>query len=436
MEIVNFKQDKRQFIQFELVLSAPEFEEYLKKSSRMLQSARPTKGYRPGKMPLNTAMKIYGNELVNIAKDNAVSTSFNNLCIERDFAPVSQPVINIIRADINGLNALISFFDYPKIEKLDFRGLKPVKYERTCSEADIDKEINQYMLNHRLVLEVPREARYDDIVDMDFSGTSGGKPFPFDHGKNNRFTLGSGLLFAGLDEKLVGHVAGDDLELSLTMPENFHREEIAGLTIELSVHLNGVWERRLEECTDEYVKKNIAGCETVKDFREATRKKRQDKFNGKSKRLYSQAISQTLADAVDCYIPQPMIDVCLQRLMDNLEASAAVEGISSEEALRRVGKTIEGYRSECTPVAESQVKLSLALEYIARTENILISDDEISSAVNSFAKVNNLTYPSALEQLGGREGIIEDLASKKALEFVKSNITPNIVKVEKFPDEE
>ena len=87
-------------------------------------------------------------------------------------------------------------------------------------------------------------------------------------------------------------------------------------------------------------------------------------------------------------------------------------------------------------MAESQVKLSLALEYIAKTENILISDDELSSTVNSFAKVNNLTYPSALEQLGGREGITEDLASKKALEFVKSNITPNIVKVEKFPDEE
>lgn len=435
MEFKDLIKDEHQFVKFELSLNEGEYKKYLNRVSLELQRSQPAKGYRYGKLPLSMASSIYGNELFSRANDYSVNECLNQVCIEHDLAPVSPPNIAVIKAELSGFAAIISFYTYPNLSELDYKSLKPEKYEKKCSEKDIDDAINQYMLNHRIVHEVNREARIGDIVDVDFTGTCKGESFPFDHSKNSRYTLGTDQLFAGLDKILEGHFGNENFEVSLTMPADFHREEIAGLTLDLKVHLNGVWERTLLECTDEYVKENIDGCNTVADFRERMRSAIQNQYDGKSKRLYSSAISEALADSVTCYIPEPMIQVCIQRMIDALSASASVEGLTAERALQNIGKTVSQYKEECRPVAEKQVKLSVALDFISRSENIIVSEDEIDTVIRNSARANQISFNDALNNLGGRDGVREELLSKKALELVKSSVTPVIIEVEKFPNE-
>lgn len=435
MELTNFQKNEKSFVKFNLRFSAEEYQIHLNKVSLEMQKTRSVDGYRTGKVPLGIAKNVFGHELFRQANTIALNSVLDDICLEHNIAPVSQPNIVVIRADLDGFEAMINFYSYPVLDSLDYKSLKVEKYVKTCSEEDIDAAIHQYMLNHRLVHEVQREAQPGDIVDVAFTGTCKGEPFPFNSAKNMRWTLGSDQLFAGLDEVLVGCSAGDDLDLTLTMPSDFHREDIAGLTLDLKVHLNSVSVRELLECTDEYVREHVNGCQSLAEFRELHRQNIQKQYDGKSNRLYTQALNDALAAAVTCHIPEPMVGMCLDQMMLSLQSAAAAEGLSGAEALEKVGKTVDDYMRESQPIAEKQVRFSVALDYIAQNENISITPDEVNNIITNTAKANGISFEEARTQRGGIEAVIEDLLNKKALDLVRSTVEPILVPVDKFPDE-
>lgn len=434
MELRNVNTNNGRVV-FELWLEKDEWTVYLQKASNAMQKQKAVQGYRAGKAPLAMAYKTYGKALIDRALNAVIDEEFMKACVENEWMPVSQPNIQVVAADLEQFCALCSFYDYPKIEDVEYRGLVIEKPVRTVTEEEVDEAIAKYMRNHLYVHEVPREARMGDIVEVSFTGTHNGGRFDYDHSDKSRWIVGSGQLFTGLDEAIVGHVAGDDLELTLTMPEDFHREAVRGLTLDLKVHLKGVWARDLLECTDEYVKENVKGCETVADLRAQKRRDGQLIFDNESKTIFNKRLDKAIAALVTCPVPESMIDVSMQRHIATLRYVAASEGKTAEQSLADEGKTMQDFMELVRPNCELQVRTSILLDYVIRKEGLQLTRQELDKYIASRAKSSNTSTTEVVQRLGGEESIIEKLLNDRAMKIIRDSVVVVEVPVDEFPAE-
>ncbi len=436
MDVLDFSRDEKSLVSFGIRLDRREWEPYLKSASSALQRQTPLRGFRPGAAPLKTAEAMYGKALYQAAANEAQGKLLPEICSERQLEPVSVPEIMVVTADKSGFECVCRFFNYPEIRELNYRGLTAKKPHRAVTEADIDREAENFRRNHLKVYETDREARLGDIAEVSFRGTCDGHGFPFDHSDKSRFILGSGRLFAGLDGALLGHHGGDELELSLTMPKTFHRQEIAGLTLDLSVRLKGVWARELQEMNDAFVRETVKDCETVSAYREKLRGRLQQVYEARSDEIFRRNLEASLAEAVSVPLPESMVRTNYERYLAGLFTAAKAQGKTPEELLQTEGKTMVSYQEEILPLAQRQVLYSLAVEYIVQKEALTVSEQELDVWSRESAEAMGLTPEKLLEQSGGREAIVQELLTRKVMALVAAYAHAEIVETDRLPGED
>ncbi len=433
MEVRNLTKRPNGLITFEIVFSGPEWEKPLAAAALAWEKKKPIPGYRIGKAPLALACRTYGNAMVEEAANEVLTSSLPGVLKEQGLEPVSPPQIRPVQADSVSLLALCSLINHPDVPDFDYLGLPVERPVHTCTEDDIDKAVDDYMDNHLYVHEVDRPAAMGDIAEVDFTGTHNGKKFDYDHSARSRFTMGSGILFAGLDEALVGHSAGDHLSLRLTMPEDFHRAAVQGLTLDLEVNLHGVWARERVACTDEYVKENVPGCETVQEFRARQRQTLMKRYDSAADRAFEKNVEAALASRITCDVPEALYEAPLRRLVSARDQAAVQEGLSPDETPEEKEARLAGYRAKARPEAEAQVKTSLALESVIRRENIRVTEEEIDSHLVSCANALQITPQDALKRLGGKDAVANHLRQEKALDLVCRHADVTRVEAEEIP---
>ncbi len=418
---------------FELTVEEKEYEPYLEKASLQCQKKKPVPGYRVGKAPLKVAIPQYGQALCNAANQPALNDYFGKACVQEEMIPVSSPDFFVVENTIHGVTALCRFSVYPEVGDLDWKNVRPEKPVKTCRESEIDEEVDRYMDNHRHVHEVDREAQMGDIADVAFQASAGEEHPLLSHRDHCRFTLVSGMLFFGLDEYLVCHTAGDELDLILTMPEDFHREDVRGQTVRVHVRLNGVWERTRCECTDEFVKENVKGCDTVEEFREQLRAKIQKSYDAESDKCYERILTDTLAALVTCRIPEAMIRTSMNNFEGDLRSLAASRHLTPEQLLAEDNQTMEEFRAMIRPHAIRQVRFSLVLDAVIRSEGLSVTDQEVDERIRSMSARSGKPESEVEREQGGRDEIADKLLEKKARELIRRTVQPRPVEVEDFP---
>ncbi len=436
MEIADLIKQDNSKISFNIRLEREEWESFISAASKELQKEKPIPGFRTGTAPLTAAENIFGSMLYRAAADRAVPEVSARACHENGFEPVSDPDINVITADQNGFECAVSFFNYPEITDFNYRGLEAERPFRVVTDDDIDREAKHFMQNHLNVHEVDREARMGDIAEVSFSGTTDGHPFPFDHSSKSRFILGSGKLFAGLDEVLEGHRGGDEMDISLTMPKDFHRERIAGMTVDLHVDLKGVWARDLCELNDEFVRERVRGCDTVEEFRDYLRSELERRYEGDCETIFEENLQRAMAGAVAGSIPYPMILTVSDRVFAGLERRAVAEGKTLEDLLAAEGRTVESFRDEILPTAGFQAAYSVAVDYVIRNEHIAVTGEEMDAFCRFYAEQTDSTAEDVIRSFGGTENLREEMLSRKALQIVKKSARPVRREVNFLPGED
>jgi len=431
MELSSFQISEKHEVSLTLRLDGQQWQNWLQKASRELQARSAVPGYRPGKAPVAAAYRCYGRSLLERASQLALPETLDIICAQKDLAPVTQPLFTMVEPDLEQLTACCDFVTYPQITELSWRGLQVKKYIKTCKDADVDDALRRYMLQRLDVHPVDREAKMDDIVEVSFHGTHKGGPFYYDHSDNSRFRLGSGQLFAGLDEVLVGHHAGEDLHISLTMPEDFHREEVRGLTLDLDVRLLGVWARDLRECNDAFVKEFVKGCETVEQFREQLRDQVQTRFDRDAERIYQQDLDKAIADTVTVPMPEAMIRVAVDGMIRALQPAAAQRNMTVPQLLASEGRTVESYVEQCRPIAEDKVRRSVALDYVIRSEKLAISEEDYRRYIRLSS--GDKPYAETERRLGGKEEIVMQMLNSRARDLVAASVQVVPVQVDEFP---
>ncbi len=426
MEIKNLSRNEKGTVSFVFQAGEEEYRPFLEAASKALQEDSPVDGYRKGKAPLDIAKKFYGERLFQKANDEALYYFYVEACDDNGFSPVSPPMINILRNDLDGMSVMCSFYDYPAVSDLKYRGLEVEKPVKTCSEEDIDQDIDTYMKNHMYVHEVDKGAEPGDIIEVAFTArATNGTEFPYDHSDNLRYVLGDDTLFTGLDVLLEGHKKGDVIEATLELPGDFHRKESAGLTVETKVTLRGVWQRDILPCTDEYVKEHIDGCETVGDFREKRREALQKSYDEMSERLFDNNLRHALASEVNCVIPKTMVEVQLKNVENGLKQYAEANGTTVEEMLQAEGKTLEQVLDESYAGCEEDVKVSVALDYISRAEDLKVSEAELNRRLEKYASQRGITLGELSKKnnfFDFQEKACEEILNEKAEQTVRENL--------------
>lgn len=429
MEVRNLMEGEKSEVSFEILCEGAEWEKYLKKVSSELQKRKPVPGYRAGKVALPVAAKFYGRTLFDAASQEAVNELIMQVLTEKEYTPVTLPSTIVTTADIHKLEFICRFINYPTLTELKYRGLEAVKPVRHATDADVDKAITDYMRQHLYVHEVERGAKEDDIVELSFDGTCEGESFPFNHSDKFRLRIGSGILFAGLDEQLIGMKAGEDLETTLTMPEDFHRDEIAGKTLDLKIHVRGVWARDLLECTDEYVKEKVKGYDSLEAFREHHREVIQKRYDNKAEEDYIRNLEQALIDEVKIDIPEGMVDTALRRHVNGLRNLAAQQGKTAEQALKEEGRTMADFIEMSRPIAIAQVRKSIALDYIIRNENLDVAQSELDRYFERNAKAAEVTVDEMKRRLGGEDEVRDRMLNDRAFDIVKESAVQRVEEV-------
>lgn len=429
MEVRNLIENEKSEVSFEILCEGSEWAAYLKKTAAQFQKQKPVPGYRAGKAALPVAAKFYGKALFEAASREATNELMGQVLVEHNFTPVTYPSFIVITSDLSKLEFICRFVNYPTLKELKYKGLEAEKPVRHATDADVDKAIDAYMRQHLYVHEVERPAQMEDIVELSFTASCGEESFSLDHSEKFRLRLGSGILFAGLDELLVGKTKGEDLETTLTMPEDFHRDDIAGKAVDLKVHVRGVWARDLLECTDEYVKEKVKGFDTLEQFREHQRETIQKRYDKKSEEEYIQNLETVLANEVKIEIPSGMVDTALVRHVNGLRNIAQQQGKTAEQALKEEGLTMDDFINMRRPLATLQVKKSIALDYIIQNENLTIDQAELDRYFERNAKAAEVTVEEMKRRMGGEDEVRDQMLSDRAFEIVKENAKPILKEV-------
>lgn len=432
MELLDFTVSNDYSVTFDVSLPREEWAGYLEDISRRLQQEKPLKGFRPGSAPLSLAEKGYGKQLYQQAAKNAADACMEAVYLEKQVFPVSVPTVDIYQADATGFGCRVSLEQYPQVSSMAYQGLKAEKPVCKCTEAAIDAEIAQFLRQHLEVHQVDRPAQMGDIAQLDFQGTCDGATFPFDHSDNSRLILGSGILFTGLDEALCGHMAGETLELRLTMAADFHRREIAGLTLDLRVHIQSVWARDLPTLDDAFVRKFVKAADTVEQYREQVRQKLQDRLDARSEQLFQANLNAALAEKLPVEIPPAMIQTAAVRYRRTLAGLAKKAGKTVEEYLAAEGKTLEDYEQMLLPAAKEEAAVSIAIDYVIRAEKLQVSQERLDRYYQRYAASAKCSIAEARQRVD-QAALVESYLQRDARKRILATAVPVEVAVEQLP---
>lgn len=436
MNIIDFIQRDDYNVSMTLRLERSEWEPWIKAAALELQKNGRIQGFRPGKAPLKLLEAKFGKLLYQSAAMEAQNVMLVQACEQKDLTPVSDPVVTVAQADGEALALSVSFWTYPELTKLNYRGLRVERPVRVVSEADIDREAENFRRNHLLLQKVTRGVQVGDLVEVAFRAAKEGYSFSYDRSEQARFIVGEGRIFAGLDEALLGHVAGDELDLDLTMPKGFHRDDIAGLTIHVHIRLKSVEERVLQELDDAFVQRYVKDCDSLADYRNQLRTRLETAYSHRAEELYRRNLEQALADAVTVPIPESMYRTNLDRYIAGLASAAKAKKQTVEELLSEEGKTPEQYLQEIVPLARLQVKLSVAHDYIASHENMTINEEEIQRWIEQRAQALEMTANDLLVQIGGTERVADELLRIKIAELLHATAKAVDVEIDRLPGED
>lgn len=395
-------------------------------------------GFRKGKASKKLVEKYYGEGVFyEEAINGLINSEMPDAIKESELVLVDTPRIEVVSADKeNGVEFKAICITKPEITVADYKGIKAPKNVKDITDADIDAQIEQIkQRNARIVSVDDRPAMLQDEVIIDFEGFMDGTPF--EGGKADEFPLklGSGQFIPGFEEQIVGHSIGDEFEINVTFPENYQMEEYAGKPAVFKVKIHAINASEYPEFDDELIK-DTTEFDTVDEWKDDLREKLEKQAETRAESEFENYIMQTLIDTADGVIPKCMFDHRVDSLIRNFEHGLKQQGMSVDIYLQYTGMDMDSFRETFQERAENEVKLRLALEKIADTENIQPAEEEIDSQLQEVADANNLSLEDVKLRIP-MDDFITDLRVTKAIEFVKENaVVDNTISTEKEKSED
>jgi trigger factor len=326
--------------------------------------------------------------------------------------------------DDNGQVVLKATFDVKPVATLKaYKGLKAEKEVTEVTDAMVEAEINNALKRNAREVEVTdRAAELDDTADIDFEGFVDGVPFEGGKADGYDLKLGSGSFIPGFEDQLIGAKAGEEKELHLTFPEDYHSEELAGADVIFKVKVNEVKRRVLPELDDDFVQ-DVSEFDTVEEYKADVEKKiRERKEKALKSENESAAVRAALKNA-SMDIPDAMVEEQAQTLVNEFAQRIQSQGMNMQQYMQITGMNDEMLEQQMRPQALERIQNSLLLEAVAKAENIEISDERLDEEIGKMAESYNMEKEKLYDLMGeeSKKQMKQDLAVQEAVKVIAEN---------------
>ena len=378
-------------------------------------------GFRKGRVPRQIFNQMYGEEsLYQDALNKVLPDAYSAAVKETKIQPVAQPQIEIKSMEKGQPWTLTATVDVmPEVKLGDYKGMEVPEQDTTVSDADVDSEIEKKRQQQaELVLKEAKPAEKGDTVVIDYEGSVDGKKFDGGSADNYSLELGSGSFIPGFEDQLIGHNSGDDVDVKVTFPEDYHAKNLAGKDAIFKVKIHEIKEKQLPELDDDFAKDVDEDVDTLDELKDKTKKQLQeDKDNQAKAAIEDAAIEKAVANAEIQDIPQAMLDDDTNRQMQQYLAGMQQQGISPQMYFQITGTKEDDLKKQFANDAEQRVKTNLVLEAIVDDANIEASDDEIKDEIKDLAKQYGMEE-DAVEKALSKDMLSHDIKIKKAVDLV------------------
>ncbi len=407
--------------ELEIEVSAEAFEEALQKAYLKNKASINVEGFRPGKAPRSVIEKVYGpavffEEAVNAIYAPTVEEAVNEAGLELVCAPDVE-VTDVSKEDGVKFKAICT--TKPVVNIADYKGIEVTKTVNAVTDEMVEHEIGHMLeRNSRTVNVDDRAAENGDDVVIDFEGFKDG--VAFEGGKAEKFnlTLGSGQFIPGFEDQVVGHNIGDEFDVNVTFPEEYHAAELAGAPVVFKIKLHEIKKTELPELDDEFVK-DTSDFETVDELKADIRKHLEEDAEKKADNEVEGAILDAVIAKLEGEIPEVMFENRVNEMVNELGQRLAQQGMNLDMYMQFTGMTIESVKETYKEQAEKQVKLRLALEKIAELEGVEVTDEDIENEFATIAGMYNVPVEE-VKKYFRPEDLKPDVATSKAVEIVKA----------------
>ena len=377
-------------------------------------------GFRKGKAPRKMVEKLYGEGVFYDDAINALYPSAYDAAVsEAGISPVDNPAVEVTSVDSEGFEFKAKVTVKPEVEVKDYKGIKAVKNVYNVTETMVKSEIEALRKQNQRIVDVDREAKSGDTVNIDYEGSVDG--VPFDGGKADGYdlSLGSNTFIPGFEDQLIGKKAGDECEVNVTFPEEYHAQELKGKAAVFKVKVNTVKEIQLPDADDEFAK-DVSEFDTLAELKADIKKKLKEQKNAQSESELESALVDKLLENTEVEIPAVMISRKVDSMMAEFEQRLAGSGLNLNTYIQYMGTDLESFKKNYEPEAQKQVKTRLALEKIVELEKIVVSDEDTDKEYQMIADAYKMKLED-VKRFVPAEEITMDVAVGKAVELIKNN---------------
>ena len=382
------------------------------------------KGFRKGKVPRKMVEKLYGEEVFfEDAVNQIIPGELDTIIRENDINIIDRPSVELVSCSkAEGAVCKATLITKPEVTVAEYKGIHAPMKVREITDQDIDQQIDMLRQRQARVIDVEdRAAQLGDEVKINFEGFIDDEAFEGGKGEEYPLRLGSGQFIPGFEDQIVGKNIGEKFDVNVTFPEEYSEERFAGKPAVFKTELLGITAQELPEVDDEFAK-DVSEFDTVAEMREDIKKRLSESAEQSAKQSFENAVFDAIIAGTDGVIPQVMYDRRIdQRIRDfENQLQSQYGDLKLSEYLQLTGMTMEQLRDEYEPQAKKEVMLRLALEKIADTENIQVTDEELEEGLQDFAAQMN----APLELVKARipvEDYRTDMRVQKVVELVKNN---------------
>lgn len=422
MELKNTEKQEHSVVALTIEITKAEFEAAKDKAFKKTGKNITVPGFRKGKAPRKMIEKLYGEGVFFEEAFNIIYPDAMEMAVEKSgIKPVGRADVDLgDPAEEGGLTIIAKVPVEPEVELGEYKGIEVEKETVKVLQADVKAELNRMVQRNARTETVERKAKKNDTVDIDFEGFVDGVPFEGGKAEHHELTLGSGAFIPGFEDQLIGCKAGDEKDVVVTFPEEYHAKELAGKEATFKCKVHKVEETILPEIDDEFAKDVSDTCETLDDLKKEITERLKAERQEAADNAFEEKVLDAVIDGMKADIPAAMIDAQVDTIVQDFGYRLQMQGMGLEQYLKMTGTEMGAFRAMFKDQAERQVKTRLALQKVVELEGITVSDKELEEEYAKMAEQYKMEVEK-VKAIVSKEALEGDLKISNALEFIKKN---------------
>ena len=382
-------------------------------------------GFRKGKVPRAMVEKMYGVEVFyEDAANILLQETYPEAYDESGLDIVSQPTIDVVQLE-KGKSFIYTaeVAVKPEVTLGKYKGVTVTKIDTSVTDEEVDAEVETQRNNNARTVSVERPIENGDTAVIDFEGFVDDVAFEGGKGENYDLEIGSHSFIDTFEDQLVGKVAGDDVDVQVTFPEQYQAEELAGKPALFKVKIHEVKAKELPELDDEFAQ-DVSEFDTLAEYKEDVKKKLTERKEADAHRTKEDEAIAKIIDDAKMDIPEAMIDNQVNSMINDFANNMMQQGLSMEQYMQFTGMTMDKFKEQVRPDAVKRIQSSLVLEQIAKDENLEVTDADVEAEVEKMAAAYGMEVDKIKDYIqdAEKESMKKDIAIEKAVSFIMDNV--------------